>query len=109
MLCLLLRRVLNSDGRSRAFVNDQPVSVGLLRQLGRALVEVHGQFDNQRLLDPAEHRSLLDAFGGLAAQADACATAWRAWRASAEARPAPRRTSSRRAATRTISGMRWRN
>ncbi len=84
--CLLLRRVLNSDGRSRAFVNDQPVSVGLLRQLGRALVEVHGQFDNQRLLDAAEHRSLLDAFVGLAAEADACATAWRAWRASAEAR-----------------------
>ena len=83
---LLLRRVVNSDGRSRAFVNDQPVSVGLLRQLGEALVEVHGQFDNQRLLDPATHRALLDAFGGLADEVQACADAWRAWRAAAEAR-----------------------
>ena len=83
---VLLRRVLNSDGRSKAFVNDQPVSVGLLRQVGEALVEVHGQFDNQRLLDPVAHRALLDAFGGLATEADDCAVAWRAWRAAAEAR-----------------------
>jgi DNA repair protein RecN (Recombination protein N) len=83
---VLLRRVLNSDGRSKAFVNDQQVSVGLLRQVGETLVEVHGQFDNQRLLDPAAHRALLDAFGGLAAEADGCAAAWRAWRAAAEAR-----------------------
>jgi DNA repair protein RecN (Recombination protein N) len=82
---VLLRRLLNSDGRSKAFVNDQPVSVGLLRRVGEALVEVHGQFDNQRLLDPAAHRMLLDAFGGLAAEADDCAAAWRAWRAAAEA------------------------
>ena len=82
---VLLRRLLNSDGRSKAFVNDQPVSVGLLRRVGEALVEVHGQFDNQRLLDPAAHRMLLDAFGGLAAEADDCAAAWRAWRAAVEA------------------------
>lgn len=83
---LLLRRVVGTDGRSRAFINDQPVSIALLRRLGAALVEIHGQFDNQRLLDPAVHRELLDAYGGLAPEATACATAWRTWRAAAEAR-----------------------
>jgi DNA repair protein RecN (Recombination protein N) len=60
---LILRRVLGSDGRSKAFINDQPVSVGLLKQVGECLVEIHGQFETQRLLDPSGHRVLLDAFG----------------------------------------------
>ncbi|MCB2102377.1 MAG: AAA family ATPase, partial [Rhodobacterales bacterium] len=72
---LILRRTLGADGRSRAFVNDQPVSVGLLRRLGEELVEIHGQFDNQRLLVPAAHRGLLDAFGGHAPALDAAARA----------------------------------
>lgn len=63
---LTLRRVVNADGRSRAFANDQPVSVSLLRRLGDALVEMHGQHDDRGLLDPAGHRRLLDAYGGLA-------------------------------------------
>lgn len=83
---LVLRRVIGTDGRSRAFVNDQPVSVGLLRRLGETLVEVHGQFENQRLLDPAAHRLLLDAFGGLQPLAAGCADAWAAWRAARAAR-----------------------
>ena len=83
---LLLRRVLTVDGRSRAFVNDQPVSVTLLRQIGETLVEIHGQFDNQRLLDPAAHRGLLDAFAGLAWEAEACAAGWRVLRAATQAR-----------------------
>lgn len=83
---LLLRRVVAADGRSRAFINDQPVSVSLLRRLGEMLVEIHGQFDNQRLLDVAAHRALLDAYGGLSAETEACASAWRGWRAVAEAR-----------------------
>lgn len=62
---LLLRRVIGQDGRSRAFANDQPVSVALLRGIAEALIEVHGEFENQRLLDPVSHRALLDAFGGL--------------------------------------------
>ncbi|MCW5732086.1 MAG: DNA repair protein RecN [Alphaproteobacteria bacterium] len=62
---LVLRRVLQADGRSRAFVNDQPASVALLRRLGQTLVELHGQGAEQGLLDPAQHRVLLDAFGGL--------------------------------------------
>lgn len=60
---LLLRRILNADGRSRAFVNDQPVSLALLKNLGDALVEIHGQFD--QLLNPSTHRRYLDDFGRL--------------------------------------------
>ncbi len=80
---LILRRVLGADGRSRAFVNDQPVSVALLRQIGDACVEIHGQFDNQRLMHVATHRALLDAYGGLAAEGAATAAAHRAWREAA--------------------------
>lgn len=61
---LTLRRTVNSDGRSRAFVNDQPVSVKLLSQLGRLLLEVHGQHDGRGLLDATTHITLLDQFGG---------------------------------------------
>lgn len=60
---LILRRVQMADGRSRAFVNDQPVSVQALRVLGDALVEIHGQHDDRALVDPNVHRALLDAFG----------------------------------------------
>lgn len=63
---LVLRRVLLADGKSRAFVNDQPVSIGLLRRLGDLLVEIHGQNDEQRLTDSTIHRALLDDFAGLA-------------------------------------------
>ncbi|RMD90974.1 MAG: DNA repair protein RecN, partial [Alphaproteobacteria bacterium] len=63
---LILRRSVDASGSSRAFVNDQPVSVGLLRRLGDLLVEIHGQHDDRGLLDPASHRDLLDAYGGLA-------------------------------------------
>ena len=62
---LLLRRELNADGRSRAFINDQPVTVGLLEQVGRALVEILGQNDRLGLLDAASHRGTLDDYGRL--------------------------------------------
>lgn len=62
---IILRRVQASDGRTRAFVNDSPVSAGLLRQIGEMLVEVHGQHDDRALVDPESHRQLLDSFGGL--------------------------------------------
>ncbi|RMF15279.1 MAG: DNA repair protein RecN [Alphaproteobacteria bacterium] len=63
---LLLRRMVRRDGTSRAHVNDQPVSVSLLRRIGERLVEVHGQHDERGLLNPAGHRALLDAFAGVA-------------------------------------------
>lgn len=76
---LLLRRVLGPDGRTRAFINDQPVSVSLLRRVGEALVEIHGQFDTQRLLDPASHRDLLDAVGQHHARLQQVADAHKSW------------------------------
>jgi DNA repair protein RecN (Recombination protein N) len=77
---LILRRVQLPDGRTRAFVNDQPVSVQALRQLGQALVEIHGQHADRALMDTDEHRGLLDAFGGLAADVDGVRAAWQARR-----------------------------
>lgn len=59
---LILRRTLTSDGKSRAWINDTPVSVKTLKQIGDALVEIHGQFANHTLLNPAIHRTTLDAY-----------------------------------------------
>lgn len=72
---LILRRVQYADGRTRAFINDQPVSVQILRMVGAAIVEIHGQHDDRALTDPAQHRTILDGFGGLEAQAEAVAGA----------------------------------
>jgi DNA repair protein RecN (Recombination protein N) len=62
---LVLRRVQMADGRTRAFLNDQPVSVQVLKSIGATLVEIHGQHDDRALSDAATHRALLDSFGGL--------------------------------------------
>src|SRR4051812_39238626 len=59
-----LRRTVSADGRSRAFINDSPVGIQLARDIGSALLEVHGQTDDRGLFDAATHRQLLDAFGG---------------------------------------------
>lgn len=89
---IVLRRVVQADGRSRAFVNDQPVGVALLRRLGALLVEVQGQHDQVGLADPSTHAGLLDAFGALEPARTAVGEAWRTWqaaeRALAEAREA---------------------
>lgn len=82
---LLLRRVLGQDGRTRAFINDQPVSIALLRRVGEALVEIHGQFDTQRLLDPSSHRDLLDAVGHHQSLCAKVAEAYNQWRTTVEA------------------------
>ena len=60
---LMVRRTVKADGGSRAFVNDQPVSAALLRDLGSLLVEIHGQHDDRGLINPRGHRALLDSFG----------------------------------------------
>src|SRR5579884_616802 len=83
---IVLRRLLGADGKSRAFVNDEPTSVGLLRELGASLVEIQGQFEQRGLLDPANHRAILDAFAGAdpaegsGIDATALAAAWHGWR-----------------------------
>lgn len=82
---LILRRQQGADGRSRAFINDTNVSVQLLRQVGQALVEIHGQHDDRALIDPVGHRDLVDAFGGLSADAARLSDAYQEWqRAQAE-------------------------
>jgi DNA repair protein RecN (Recombination protein N) len=94
---LILRRVQMADGRTRAFVNDQPVSVQTLRSIGAVLVEIHGQHDDRAMVEPSVHRRLVDAFGGLAEPlaavraAHASLRAIEAERASEEARVAAAR------------------
>jgi len=83
---LVLRRTLGADGRSRAFVNDQAVSAGLLRELGDSLIEIQGQFEQRGLLDAATHRGLLDAYGGIADLSAGVADLWQAWRTALAAR-----------------------
>ncbi|WP_119168574.1 DNA repair protein RecN [Algihabitans albus] len=82
---LVLRRVLGSDGRSRAYINDQAVSIGLLRKLGDLLVEVQGQFAQRGLMDPKTHLMLLDAYGGLETEAAELARLHGAWRGAVKA------------------------
>lgn len=80
---VILRRSLGQDGRSRAYVNDQSVSVGLLRQAGNALVEVHGQFDAHGLMDPSTHITVLDRYRRATSGAEhdrACERSWENWR-----------------------------
>ena len=62
---MILRRVQLADGRTRAFINDQSISVQTLKSVGAALVEIHGQHDERALVDASTHRQLLDAFAGL--------------------------------------------
>jgi len=83
---VVLRRIVNADGRSRAFVDDQPASIGLLRQLGDALVEIEGQFAQTGLLDPATHRAALDTYANDPASRDQLAITWAAWRNLAKER-----------------------
>ena len=78
---LIVRRVQIADGRTRAFVNDQPVSVQVLRALGAALVEIHGQHDERAFIEAGTHRALLDAFGGLEAAAAEVRGLWQERRA----------------------------
>src|SRR5580700_3561685 len=79
---LILRRVQLADGRTRAFLNDQPVAVQVLRAVGTALVEIHGQHDDRALVDTATHRRLLDAYGGLESQAVEVGRLWSLRRAA---------------------------
>jgi len=79
---LILRRVQFADGRTRAFVNDQPTSVQVLKQLGQTLVEIHGQHDDRALVDASTHRRLLDAFGALERDAAKVEALWEARRAA---------------------------
>ncbi|SEQ01049.1 DNA replication and repair protein RecN [Devosia sp. YR412] len=75
---VILRRVQFADGRTRAFINDQPVSAALLQKVGGQIVEIHGQHDDRALVDSATHRAALDAFGELEKHVDKVRDAWEA-------------------------------
>jgi DNA repair protein RecN (Recombination protein N) len=77
---MILRRVQLADGRTRAFINDQAISVQTLKAVGSALVEIHGQHDERALVDASTHRRLLDAFAGLEKDVAALEALWEARR-----------------------------
>jgi len=81
---IIIRRSLSADGGSKAMINDQPVSIGLLKKIGEDLVEVHGQFDTTGLLDPKTHRSALDRFAGLQPQINKISNIFEEWREARE-------------------------
>ena len=85
---LIIRRQVKADGGSKAFVNDQPVGVALLRALAGALVELHGQHDDRGLVNPRGHRILLDRYAG--ADTAKVARTWEAWKQAREALDAAR-------------------
>jgi DNA repair protein RecN (Recombination protein N) len=87
---VVVRRVLTRDGRSRAFINDHPVGIALLRRAAALLVEVQGQHEQIGLAEPAGHGGLLDAFGVPRPLREATRVAWRAWRETVVALEAAR-------------------
>ncbi len=83
---IILRRSLTPDGRSKAFINDMPVSAGFLRGVGDLLVEIHGQFETATLLNQATHRAVLDDFCADAGAIEACRNAYVTWKQAEEDR-----------------------
>jgi len=97
---LILKRTQGADGRTRAFINDQPVSATLLRDVGQRLVEIHGQHADRALVDVSAHRRLLDAFGGHEADVAEVAALWASASAAEEALNEHRRLMERAEAER---------
>ena len=83
---LLLRRTLDMQGRSRAWINGRPATLAQLAELGASLIGLHGQHAHESLGHPGTQRQLVDAFGGFTALAREVASAWRTWRDAAERR-----------------------
>lgn len=79
---LIVRRTLGKDGKSKAFINDEPVSVAGLKRVGELLVARHGQHDQRGLMEVKEHRRMLDAFGGYAKLLEQMAQHYHAWKAA---------------------------
>lgn len=82
---LIIRREINAQGRSRAFINDDVVTTAALKEMGRRLVGLQGQHEHQQLLDPAGHLAVVDAFGALGGMREGVAVAWQAWRDAQDA------------------------
>ena len=77
---IIIKRTLDRNGKGKIFINDQPISARLLKEIGPLLVEIHGQFDNQGLLNPANHRDILDAYGQYTELLNKVAVAWEDYR-----------------------------
>ncbi|KWI26441.1 DNA repair protein RecN [Burkholderia stagnalis] len=82
---VMLRRVIDTNGRSRAFVNGTSATLAQLRELGEMLVDIHGQHAHQLLMRPDAQRELFDTHAGLVADAANVARAWRVWRDATQA------------------------
>lgn len=82
---VILRRIVGKDGRSRAFVNDEPVAINILKRLGTLLIEIHGQFETHGLLQPATHGHYLDAYAGLVPALRELEETYTAWKNAARA------------------------
>ena len=81
---LILRRTLKADGRSKAYLNDQPISISLLSKIGEMLIEIHGQHETRGLLDPSTHRLHLDQFANLTEKLEQLAQHWVYWKQAEE-------------------------
>ena len=82
---IILRRVQNADGRGRAFINDRPVSIALLRQIGDTLLEIHGQHDGRGFLSASAHLALLDEYARCVTELTSVRSAWQAWQTARDA------------------------
>ena len=105
---VLLRRTLDAQGKSRAWINGRPATVAQLKDLGEQLVDLHGQHAHQSLTVPEVQRALVDAFGGFTALARATADAWRAWNVAVEKREAAAEAAAASAAERQTLAARRR-
>src|SRR5262249_24077393 len=79
---LIVKRELSRSGRHRVFVNDSAATVGLLERLGDLLVEIHGQHEHQRLMEPARQLEVLDRFAEVEAARDSLGQLWTRWDAA---------------------------
>lgn len=95
---LIFRRVLTQDGRSRAFINDAPVSIGLLKQIGEGLIDIHGQFETYGLLDPSSHRQILDDYADAGDKLSATQRAWKDYQEALKQRDLAKDAAERAAA-----------
>ncbi len=92
---VVLRRVVGKDGKTRAFFNDQPIGIGLLKQFGESLLEIHGQFEAHGLLNASTHKGLLDSFGGFEAIRRKTGKAFAEWKGAIAALEAAKTNSAR--------------
>lgn len=83
---LVIKRTLDKNGKGKIFINDQLISAKLLKEIGKFLVEIHGQYDNQGLLNPANHKSILDVYGNYKDLKQTVKRCWQEYKQAEKAR-----------------------